>query len=762
MPLPAPKIDDRDYRALVEETLARVPVHTPEWTNFNPSDPGVTIVQLFAFLTENLIYRANQIPERNRAKFLQLLGIPLRTASEARGLVTFRNENGDLATQTIQRDFELLAGQMPFRTVTGLDVLPVEARLFVKRPVLNPTPELRQYYELLYASYGATLPANLTLYQSAPFDPAQGPLDLADTIDRTLWIALVARNKDDLGPPEDPTKLVREAIAGRTLSLGFAPTDDVEQLAMPVGAGATAPADLLRYDIARPSANGELLFVGGRPAPDWRALNARADFDPSRETGIVEIGLPVADSLRLWNNLDPFEAGVGELPPAIDDSAIAETLVTWIRVRASSAADVRLRWAGINAVGVRQFETIRAERLADGDGSPDQTRQLAKAPVLEASVAIVGISPEGTETEWSAIDDLLAAAPEVAVPGATQPLAPATSFRVDAEAGIVSFGDGLAGKRPGAGDRLYARYDYSEGQEGNVGPNALKVGPLAPQGFTATNPIPTWGGTDAEPVRSGEKQVQRMLQHRDRLVTEADFRSIAWRTPGVSIGRVDVLPAWHPDLAPGAIGTVPGVVTLLVAPRYDPANPDAPRPDAPFLDALCRYLDPRRLVTTELVLRGPVYKRLWISVGIEVGGGYAIAEVADAVKARLRAYLSPLPPEGSDFSTTDGPLYGPDVDPALRGWPLGRPVHARALMAEAARVPGVVEVADIQLALDSGGKVDAIAIAGIELPEIAGISVVGGDPIDISLLRGDLGSGGTGGSGTDTNLLPVPVVAETC
>ncbi|MDV3456329.1 baseplate J/gp47 family protein [Sphingomonas sp. HF-S4] len=762
MPLPAPRIDDRDYRALVEETLARVPVHTPEWTNFNPSDPGVTIVQLFAFLTENLIYRANLIPERNRAKFLQLLGIPLRTASEARGLVAFANEKGALATQTIQRDFELLAGAMPFRTVTGLDVLPVEAKLFVKRPVANPAPELRKYYELLYASYGATLPAQLTLYQSAPFDPAQGPLDLAETIDRTLWIALVAR-KDDLAATDDPTKLVREAIAGRNLSLGLAPAEDVEQLAIPVGGATTAPADLLRYDIARPAANGELLFVNGRPAPDWRALDARADFDPSREVGVVEIGLPEADALRLWNNLDPFEAGVGELPPAIDDSAIAETLVTWIRVRASSAAEVRLRWAGINAVGVRQFETIRAERLADGDGSPDQVRQLAKAPVLENSVAIVSVSPEGTETEWSAIDDLLAAAPEVPIPGASQQLGPATSFRVDAEAGVVSFGDGLAGRRPGADERLYARYEYSEGQEGNVGPHALKAGPLAPGGFTATNPIATWGGTDAESVRSGEKQVQRMLQHRDRLVTEADFRSIAWRTPGVSIGRIDVLPAWHPDLAPGAIGTVPGVVTLLVAPRNDPEHPAAPRPDAPFLDALCAYLDPRRLVTTELVLRGPAYKRIWVSVGIEVGGGYTIAEVADAVKARLRAYLSPLPPEDSDFSTTEGPLYGPATDPALRGWPLGRPVHARALMAEAARVPGVVEVADIQLALDTGGKMDAVPITGIELPELAGISVVGGDPIDISLLRGDLGSGGTGsGTGDGSALLPVPVVAETC
>jgi hypothetical protein len=768
MPLPGPRIDDRDYRALVEETLARVPVHTPEWTNFNPSDPGVTIVQLFAFLTENLIYRANQIPERNRAKFLKLLGIPLRTASEAQGIAAFRNENGALATETIARDFELLAGPMPFRTTTGLDVLPVEARLFVKRPVLDPSPQLRQYYELLYASYGATLPENLTLYQSASFDPAQGPLDLSDTIDRTLWIALAARRKEDLIAGDDPTKLVREAIANRNLSLGLAPADDLQQRTLAVGTTAPAPTDILSYEIARPSASGELLFVDGRPAPDWRVLDARIGFDPSRDAGIVEIGLPDADALKLWNNLDPFEAGVGDLPPAIDDSALAETLVTWIRVRASAAAEVRLRWAGINAVPIRQFERIRAERLADGDGTPDQMRQLAKAPVLENSVAVVSVSPEGIETSWSAIDDLLAAAPEVTVPGATQPLAPATSFRVDPEAGLITFGDGLAGKRPGAGERLYARYDYSEGQEGNVGPNALKAGPLAPQGFSATNPIATWGGADAESLRSGEKQVQRMLQHRDRLVTEADFRSIAWRTPGVSIGRIDVLPAWHPELAPSAIGSVPGVVTLVVAPRHDPANPAAPRPDTPFLDALCRYLDPRRLVTTELVLRGPEYKRIWVSVGLEVAGGYTVAEVADAVKTRLRAYLSPLPPEGSDFATTDGPLYGPATDPALRGWPLNRPVHARALMAEAARVAGVVEVADIQLALDTGAKLDSVSITGIELPELAGISVVGGEPIDIGLLRGDIGSsqqpgdGGSGDPGRGSQLLPVPVVAETC
>ena len=85
MPLEIPQLDDRNFEELVKEAVARIPVHTPEWTNFNESDPGVTLVELFAFLTESLLYRSNQIPERNRKKFLSLLGIPLRAASSARG-----------------------------------------------------------------------------------------------------------------------------------------------------------------------------------------------------------------------------------------------------------------------------------------------------------------------------------------------------------------------------------------------------------------------------------------------------------------------------------------------------------------------------------------------------------------------------------------------------------------------------------------------------------------------------------------------------
>ena len=88
-------------RTCVDEALARIPIHNPDWTNFNESDPGVTLLELFAFLTESLLYRANQIPERNRRAFLSLLGVPLKPATAAQGIVTLSNDSGPLQTTTL-------------------------------------------------------------------------------------------------------------------------------------------------------------------------------------------------------------------------------------------------------------------------------------------------------------------------------------------------------------------------------------------------------------------------------------------------------------------------------------------------------------------------------------------------------------------------------------------------------------------------------------------------------------------------------------
>ena len=756
MALPSPPIDPRRYSDLVDEMVARIPVHTPEWTNFNAADPGITLVQLFAHVTESLIYRTNQIPARNRAKFLQLLGQPLAPASAATGLVAFANERGPTDSAILSAGTDLVAGTVPYRTTASLDVLPVEGQLFIKRPLASPPQKLIDYYSLLYASYGRPAPASLTLYESLAV-PTGSTINFANSVDRTLWIALLGRDIDRQSG-DDPWGALRKALAGRKLSLGLVP--DAMGTERRLGPQpASAVASILSFE--RPAVETALQSdQTGSPEPAYVTMPAGADFDPLLQPGIVELTLPAAASLSTWTDLDPLEAGVGNLPPAIDDAAIAGRLITWIAVRAGAAADLKLRWAGINAAPAKQYAMVNAEPLTSGDGTPDQQRRLGRAPVLPGSVIITGLPATAGNgpREWQEIDDILAAGPEIPVHDA--PVArpgPTDVFSLDAEAGVVSFGDGLTGRRPELGEALYASYGWSNGAAGNVGAGALKAGPLLIAGISATNPLPMSGGADSESIAAAEKHIPRVIQHRDRLVTAADFRSIAWRTPGVAVGRIDVLPAAHPDIAPVAIGTAPGAVTLLAIPAFDPAHPTAPRSGREFLDALCRQLDPRRLVTTELVVRGPDYVGVWISVGIEVAGGFGSAEVESAVAARLTAFLSPLPPRDTSLEKLIPPLFGAEPDPGAGGWPLGRAVFARSLLAEAARTPGVVAVINLLLAHGSQAAAESVPLTGLELPEILGISVVAGDPMPLDLVRGAVPS-----TTSDQRRLPVPVVAESC
>lgn len=83
MSIPLPSLDDRGYADLLEEARALIPSLAPKWTNHNPSDPGITLVELFAWLTEMLIYRVNRLPEENTLAFLRLLNGPQWTPGES-------------------------------------------------------------------------------------------------------------------------------------------------------------------------------------------------------------------------------------------------------------------------------------------------------------------------------------------------------------------------------------------------------------------------------------------------------------------------------------------------------------------------------------------------------------------------------------------------------------------------------------------------------------------------------------------------------
>ena len=126
MPLPQPILDDRSYQQLRDELVRRIPVYAPEWTDYNPSDPGITLIELFSFLGENLLFRFNQIPETTKLQFLRLLDVPLRPASVAEGFVTFTTQRPD-GVLVSQRS-TVRAGSVPFQTTVETVAWPVSAR----------------------------------------------------------------------------------------------------------------------------------------------------------------------------------------------------------------------------------------------------------------------------------------------------------------------------------------------------------------------------------------------------------------------------------------------------------------------------------------------------------------------------------------------------------------------------------------------------------------------------------------------------------
>ena len=742
MPITIPSIDDRRYQDLLNEALARVPVYTPEWTNFNKSDPGVTLVEIFAFLTETLLYRSNQIPERNRRKFLKLLGMPLQPASAAQGLIAISNDKGPLSAQVLDPGLEVRAGNVSFQTSRGLDVLPIEGLFYFKQTIDAPSADIVAYYQQLYASYrGAAPTITPQLYQTTPFPmPCGKPLQLGDTVDGYIWLALCVRAGDK--PPASQITLARRAIANQTLTLGVVPSITAAQLSLAPGRRFDQPtAVTLQVDAPNIDSSGGLVDSQGRQ-PQYATLPTSASGDVFTVPGVIDVTLPGQNQLTLWNNLDPLEAGVGQLPPSLDDTSISDRIITWLRIRPSAATQAQFLWMGINSAPVEQRVRVRGEILPLGTGEPDQAVTLARAPVLPGSVT-VWVSANNATTGWTEIDDLTSAGPEVPVPdprlapGVQQYINPKNQvFLLDAESGQIRFGDGMRGSRPPEGALLRADYDYSTGAEGNVGASSISAGPALPPGFSVRNPIPTWGGADSETVTDGEKQIAAYLRHRDRLVTASDFRDITMRTPGVDIGRVEVLPNYDPTLASSQPGDAAGAVTLMIIPSYDANQPDAPLPDRLFLDTICDYLDPRRLITTQVFLRGPNYRGIWVSIGIKVVAGLNEAPVLAAVKKAVLDYLSPFT------------------------FPLAKPVIDLEIAAAATRVSGVDFVQPpILLAEGSGAAVTQIAMAGLDLPRILGISVTSGTPADLDQLRG-LSTPGTGGQGPA--IVRIPIIPEEC
>jgi Baseplate J-like protein len=735
--LPVPVLDDRTYDQLVAELLGRIPAYTPEWTNQQASDPGVTLLELFSFLGENLLYRLNQIPDATRLWLLRMLQVPPIPARPSSGLITLGQQSPSLGpAPQVDKGSTVRAGSVAFETLEDAVSLPVTARALVKMPGPQPaTPELLAAVERAIDARGGLAAGEQPLFytpqtlKTSPGAVGVDSLQVSQSVNGTLWVAVIAADgvrPADLLTPGSP-------LDGQTLNLGIWLTDQFPSMAEvdpcsgldpPPPPGQATPAPTARWQIS-------VAHTGDDQDPVY--VPAKLDGDSTAgltHGGVAAIGLPggltaAGYPVGTVTPPSPDLAGTGDWPPVLDDSP---PVVFWLRAYPADAATTipDLSFVGVNAATVDQMQTAGPEFAGTGNGMASQQLSLINGSVDPASL-ILQADEQQVWVTWTQVETFAGAGPNDRV------------YLLDAASGTVTCGDTLRGRAFPIGARVRAlSYRYGGGSAGNVAPGAISAidGGAA---VTVNNPFAFSGGADAETIDAAMTRIPAELSNHDRAVTANDFAELA-AIQGV--GRAECLPHFYP---PTFDQQAAGVVTVVVWPSADLLHPDAPVPDRSLLSAVCAQLDARRLVTTELYVVPPTYHQIAVSVGVHPQPGYSGNAISNWVETVLRQYLSPLPPYG----------------PAGSGWPLGRQVSGPELMAVALQVEGIDYLEQVHLAeLDGTGQWQPadpskpIVLKAWEVVQLSSITVVVGTP----LAPGEA----VPAPPPSATLLPIPVLMDQC
>lgn len=609
MPLIAPVLDDRSFDQIRNELVNRIAVFNPDLTDYNRSDPVITLLELFAYLGEGLAFRFNQIPEATQLAFLKLLDLPLRPALPARALVRCTTKVAQ-GVALYQGD-QLMAGKSAFTIEDDVQVWPLDCVTVARQADAMPDEATEPE---LFAAVQGTLDAlalatpgleNVATYRAVLLesDGSSPPLDFAGTVDGCVWIAVL----------KDPS-VVLEPAAGHAirLNLGFSPqpvfaTLDTVPACAGDGAGLRGPALEWRASSGTLTAGGAPRYLPLRVAGD-----ASAGFS---EEGVVRLELPLTLDALGVPPAPPELAGTGDFPPLLDDARAGQVWF-WLRVwRSDNSRIGAVRLLCMNAVDCVQAVDATPELLGSGSGQPGQAFQLNQSPVLVDALHPVRLQVEeaGQWIGWQLQGDFDAST------------STDRHFTVDAESATVQFGE----RFPQIGERVrVSAYRYGGGALGNVPREAiikagdLLAGPPPPAPMkrpneveiTFSNPFPAAGGVDSESIEQGLQRIPGELRRRNRAVTRDDFSELAMMTPGVALGRAQCMPLFH---APSRVTPRPGVVSVVIWPARDALHPNAPLPDSYQLRRVCAWLDTKRLVTTELYVIPPTYRRIAIALSLE-------------------------------------------------------------------------------------------------------------------------------------------------
>jgi len=604
MPPTTPVIDPRNFQDLVDEAKRRIPQYCPEWTDHNVSDPGVTLIELFAWMADIILYRLNKVPDRDYLKFLDLIGARPHPAVPASTELTFWLTAPQRDTKLIPRGIEIATRQTETRPAVTFTT---DSVLRIRRPALrywvlarsrSAAGALGEAYEDV-SNRLAWENAAVPVFQEVPRDGDAFYLGFGENLaGHVVRLNLRCERLEALNINQEDPPLTWEFWNGDDWAPLLPPADELV---------------LLRQ------LEPECAELGPR-LDDTRGLN---------RDGRVLLFFPRTCALR--------EVRIG-------DRALE---ACWVRCRAGRRrADERfydrspvLQGFASDSIGgmvlaSHAYEVV-GEALGRSDGTPAQSFGLLYPPVL----------PRRTDDDVSETIEIQRAADDWETWNEVEHFADSiptdSHFVVDDLTGEVRFGPRL--REPGGEERQYGRvppkghsirmtrYRSGGGAVGNVGRGTLVVPKSASELSYVkwvTNLRPATGGRDRESLDAFKLRGPKLVRTREVAVTRADFEYLA-REASPQTARVCCIPIAANQPALGrlnggatiqASSPASSHVRLLLVPAVPTIDEYVPRVQLELTPEVRRelrrkvraYLAERCPVTTELEVGLADYR--WLSV----------------------------------------------------------------------------------------------------------------------------------------------------
>jgi hypothetical protein len=692
--LPRKHLDDYGFNDFAAAALREIPKLTSRWTDFNASDPGITLAELLSWLLAAQLFHLDQITDRHRRAFLRLIGFEQKPP-EAAVLWACADSDGGEPSAVRLPAFTPLGSREPrgrgsegcFETGEATSLVVVEvlrvtrnyrnvegegvpldstgttaARLFTDDPKPGDSFEVELtcpaapagwvslYLELAGAPAGQ-LPPGSAIFTSPHFmweyladDGVEGawqPIPdvmLADgtyKLTRTGVLAFEVGESFYLNAGGNPGRI---AIRGRLKDDG------------PPGAGKKVYFERTPR-LVRLSPNAIRLYqrrsvvrLIERRGDDGITIKAAVENDYSKflvQRERAEKGT--------WVDLEPsqYDATPGVIPGTV---AITLTAGPPGAVRLIYARDGRFPADfSFAAPGLPGFSVDLSKEL----GAPGEGEQLL--PGLKLQVA-ESVADPAAWNDWEEVEDIRLAGKDD------------RRFSLSADRRRVVFGDGVRGlvppkAPPGTANVRIINMVTTTGASGR---DFLSADIELPNVLTAKSAALYREGRKAEPLEEAIWRAREALPGPSTAVTLADYADFARATPAVEVARAEAVV--RAAAGPGG----PNRVVLVVIPRSDRRPPE---PSEAFCRTVRAYVEDFRTVTTRLEVVGPRYVDILLDVAVGAAPGHNAEDVVAAVRERVRRFFDPL--EGGEGGT---------------GWPLGRSLYRSEVVATVRDTSGVGRV----------------------------------------------------------------------